>query len=443
MTNPKIYAPSGQNILNVIQNTDVAKRFVEPFVIEQFKQFHTISKIASVLGNPEATKSGKRKVEIPQQGNTYPVAAIAQRSLSGVVLTLTWQDPQATPFRLDEAVEFESGTIAICNGAIEGSATFLHQSSVDGSTSFASTDGLEGEEVSSRGVQVKEGSTKIGTERKIAEFALNYNYIPETVETGSFNYAEVTDADLTYIDGTDYFIHGQVYGAMQRAAESFAVNQYASQRSYKNDIYMAAGFEQQIGLGGGVVDYYTGDLSENVLTSFIDKLKANGGGSSKFAVLAGFDAIGMFQRFVGRALLLYTGKDNTIGGMTVKGINVYHFAYNGIEIDLIEEPMFSNQNMFTVSSSASVANRQARKMFWFSLEPVTLANGKGTVPFLKSYKYGEMGMEMMVFQGIINKDGQLDIKNAKTESKETRVHMMYNKMYQLMNASQCGVLIGN
>lgn len=61
MTNPKIYAPSGQNILNVIQNTDVAKRFVEPFVIEQFKQFHTISKIASVLGNPEATKVVKEK----------------------------------------------------------------------------------------------------------------------------------------------------------------------------------------------------------------------------------------------------------------------------------------------------------------------------------------------------------------------------------------------
>jgi hypothetical protein len=442
MSNPKIYAPSGQNILNVIESTNVGKRFVEPFVIEQFKQFHTISKIASVLGSPEATKSGKRKVEIPQQGNTYPVAAIAQRSLSGVILTLTWSDPQATPFRLDEAVEFESGTVAICNGTIEGTATFLHQSSVDGSTSFAATDAVAGEEVSSRGVQVKQGSTKIGTERKIAEFAMNYNYIPETVETGAFNYAEVTEDDITYLE-KGYFVHAQVYGAMQRAAESFAVNQYASQRSYKNDIYMAAGFEQQIGLGGGVVDYYTGDLSENVLTSFIDKLKANGGGSSKFAVVAGYDVIGMFQRFAGRNLLLATGVNNTIGGKEVKGIDVFHFAYNGIQIEMIEEPMFTNQNMFTVSSASSVANRQARKMFWFSLDNVTLANGKGTVPFLKSYKYGEMGMEMMVFQGIINKDGALDIKNAKTESKETRVHMMYNKMFQLMNASQCGVLIGN
>jgi hypothetical protein len=234
-----------------------------------------------------------------------------------------------------------------------------------------------------------------------------------------------------------------VYQAMQNISESFAVNIYDSVRSNRNDRYTHDGFEQQISRGGGVMNQYSGPINETYVQNMIDSLKANGGGGNEFAVIGGYAQIGELQNNVLKPYLVYAGDTNTFGGKNVKGIDCKVYAYNGVSIKIIEDPMFANPNMFIGSSLTTAVNKQARKTFWFSTAPVKMANGKGNAPFIKSYKYGPMDMLIADWPGYMGKDGNMNPSGAKSRSLEYAVDILYNKYHQLMNPAACGVLAGN
>ncbi len=440
--NPTVYAPQGQSINQSITQALLAKNMVEKFVIERFPQYHVVNKLVAQLGQGSKEVAGRRKVEIPRLGNTYPAASIATRAVSGGVLSLTWQDPTATPFRVEDVVVSETGVGAICIEVSAGIAKFVFQYSPDDTqTGFAAADFAALEEVSSRGSMPAVSAGKVGTSRRVTEPSLDYNYIPLFQETGSYNYEEASEK--TYLqDG--YWIESVVYQALQNISETFSVQIYDSVRSNRNDRYTHDGFEQQINRGSGVVKNFSGELNETYLQTMIDDLKANGGGGNEFAVIGGYNYIGEFQRNVGRGYITYAGTTNTLGGQTVEGINIKEYAYNGTTIKFIEDPMFANPNMFiNASASKPSASKQSRKAFWFNTAPVTLANGKGTAPFLKSYQYGPMDMMIADFPGYMGKDGNINVGAAKQRSLEFNTDILYNKYHQLMNPSACGVHIGN
>lgn len=441
MANPQVYSPSGTSINQSIVAALLDKKAVEPFVIEQFPKYHVIDTIVSQLGSSAVETVGKRKYEIPKLGNTYPASTIATRTLNGGVLTLTWQDPTATPFRVEELIVSETEVGALCIESIPGQAKFIFQYAPDETqTGFTGSDFLALEEVSTRGSMPAVSSGKVGTTRRVTQPVLEHNYVGLFQDTASFNYEEASEK--TYLkDG--YWIESAIYQAMQNATETYAVNRYSSIRSYTNDRYTHDGFEQQVNRGGGVIKNYSGEISETYIQNMIDELKANGAGGSRYLVVAGYDYKGGFQRGVAKGYITYVGKNNTIGGETVKGIDADTYSYNGVTIDLVEEPMFSNPNMFIGASAASTAIKQARKAFWFCQDKVTLANGMGTVPFMKTYKYGEMDMAILDYPGAIDKNGKLNLSGMKARSLEYTCDILINKTVQLMNPAACGVHIGN
>jgi hypothetical protein len=442
MANPTVYAPSGQSINQSIVSSLVERKWVEQFVVEQFPEYHVINTIQMQLGGVNYEKVGKRKYETPRVGNTYPASPIAARSLTGGVLTLNWEDPTATPFRKDEVIMSETGVAALCIESQNGVGKFIFQYSKasEATTAFVTADFAVGESASGRGSMPNVSSGQIGTERKVITPYLEYNYIPMYQETASFNYEEA--AERNELPG-GWWIESQIYQAMQRISESYAVNQYDSARSARNGIYTNDGFEQQIFRAGGIIEPFYGDLAQINITSFIDKLKANGAAGSEYLVLGGYDYLGMLQRNVFQNYITYVGINNTIGGKEVKGIDVHTFSYNGITVKFVEEKMFSNPNMFTTASAASAVIKQARKAFWFNTAPVRLANGKGTVSFLQGKKYGNMDMVVADFPGYIGKDGNMNVAAAKARSLEFTTDVIYNKTQQLTNAASCGVHIGN
>lgn len=440
--NPKVYAPQGQSINQSITQALLDKNAVEMFVIERFPEYHTINKLVAQLGEGSKEVWGRRKVEIPRVGNTYPVATIATRNLTAGILTLGYSDPSETPFRVDDLVVSETGVGALCIESIPGQAKFIFQYSPNASaTAFTGSDFLVGEELSYRGNSPDVSSGKVGTSRRVITPETDFNYIPMYQDTGSFNYEEASEKTFL-ADG--WWIESVVYQAMQNVSEAYAVQIYDSIKSNRNGRYTHDGFEQQIKNGSGVVKPFTGDLQEAYIQNMIDELKANGGGGNEFMCLAGYEYIGMFQRIIGREYIVYAGDTNTFGGKSVNGINMTIYHYNGVRLVFVEDPMFANPNVWVGASTSSPAlSKQARKAFWFNTSPVKLASGKGTAPFMKSYQYGPMDMIIADFPGYIGKDGKPNVQGAKARSLEYSVDVIYNKYHQLMNPAQCGIHFGD
>lgn len=427
MTNPAVYAPSGTSINQNVLSSDLFLKAVESFVIEQFPNYHLINRIADSLGVPPAEQWGQRKVEIPRIGNTYPSATITNRALSGGVLNLKWQDPNSTPFRVDDLIESESGCFALCTYSIAGEANFIFQSgATDSATAFTSADFANGEQVFYGGNSPSVSSGKVGTTRRTTIPTLDYNYIPLFTDTASYTYQEASEKTFLK-DG--YWIQSAVMTAMRNVSEAFARNTYVGKRSNRNDRFYNDGFREQIKRAGGIIQSFQGELAENSITTFIDALKGNGAGGGSYIGIADYRYIGQFQRNVGKGYLTFAGMDNVLGGKAVDGLNVYHYAYNGITIDFVEEEMFANPAMF---------GEQVPQCYWFSRKPAELDGGKGTVPFMKSYKYGTADMFIGEMPGYMDKNGNLNNAGAKVRSMEYTTDIIYNKYFQLMNAASCG-----
>lgn len=425
--NPSVYAPSGTSLNQNILASGYFLKNVSPLVAEMFPQYHLIDTVKRTFGIPAAEQQGNRVVNFPKMGNTYPAATITGRSLVGGVLTLTWQDPNSTPFRVDDVIQAESETQALCITSIPGQNTFVFQSALlESQTAFTSDDFASGEVTTYIGNVPSVSSGKIGTIRRQTEPINEYNYIPLFQDTASYNYQEAGEKTLL---PNGYWIKSQPYQMMQNVTEAFAVNRYVGIRSNRNDKFLNDGFKQQIIRGSGVVKDFSGELNETYIQNMIDSLKGSGAGGSSYMVLADYQYIGDFQRNVGKGYLVYAGTDNVLGGKEVKGLNVYHYWYNSTHIEMIEEKMFANPQMFS---------DQNRKAYWICTEDTVLSGGKGRVPFLKSYKYGSMEMFAGEFRGYMDKDGNVSSQGAQERSLDTTFDYVINKYDQLTNAASCG-----
>jgi hypothetical protein len=146
--------------------------------------------------------------------------------------------------------------------------------------------------------------------------------------------------------------------------------------------------------------------------------------------------IGAFQRNVATPLLTYAGTTNTIGGVTVKGINAKMYAYNDKTLKLISNPLFNNNQAYPgVSSILPGVLLKSHSAFFFDTSRVQTQ--QGTVPFLRKYYFGVSDMFLSKINGLVDLENKV-ASFPSNSSLSAKQEVVYSCTTQLMNPAAHG-----
>ncbi len=129
--------------------------------------------------------------------------------------------------------------------------------------------------------------------------------------------------------------------------------------------------------------------SEMTLSDFNDILQTVARKSTsrgrKIALLMGSKALGDLQILVGNQYITYTGTQNTFGGASVQGLDIYRYNFLGLSVDfvrwdLLDDPMWESE-----ISTITGAPLRSSSMYFLDLSPIPAADGSGMINPIQRY----------------------------------------------------------
>src|SRR5262249_8738658 len=126
---------------------------------------------------------------------------------------------------------------------------------------------------------------------------------------------------------------------IQQVYEDYVSNIYTGQLYSDGGYWYSAGLQQQINDGSGVVQAFTGSLSEAFIQSVIQQCASNGAfAMGKVSVVCNTKFQAQFQSIVGQPYVYQTGVLNTFGVKAEQGIDVMMYQFAGSHWELIIDP---------------------------------------------------------------------------------------------------------
>lgn len=442
MSTPSNFFPGNESYNQLFTDIAIDKRQVEQFVVQQFPQLSFFNKLSSALGSAEVVKSGQRKFEIYRRGNPYPAATVANKvSNADGTITLYWDDPNFDSLRKGNAIASTSGAWGLVLENPNGSARVQFLYSPIGSAGFVAGDFAKGSVATDRG-DVSQNQNSGSKERIIFKPFQTYNVIGLYRDTAELTMDEMnTLTFIANVNGTPYYALTQTMDMLERAAMIQEVRTISAPRIEKpeTDQYVGGGFEWQIKNQGGVWFPIYEEVNPTALQSMIDQLISNNGMvGDEILVVAGSSWVGAFQRNVALDLVQYPGIQNTIGGVTVKGINAMTYGYNGKTLKIVINPLFNNSQAYPeVSTILNGTLLKSHSAFFFDTSRVQTQ--QGSVPFLRKYYFGAADMFMSKLNGLVDMDGKVT-QYPTNSSLSARQEIVYSCTTQLMNPAAHGYM---
>lgn len=436
-----IYSPSNQPMNEMFERALIKKSAVEDFVVTMFPQLNMWNFIAKKYNAPKV-KVGRMQYQMERIGNTYVAGTIATATLTNGQMILTFEN-NYDAFRIDEGVKAFSGAEGVVVRKEQNKVWLDFHASPIGATAFDSgTDFLVGQTASSRGSFLDINNPDMRRERLVEEPSYFYNYINRMNETAAASGTEIwEDTFLANVGGKPYQLDAQLAGAMLRMSMNFAVRCYDGIASTRANRYTSDGFEQQIKNGGGTITPLIGSVTNTSLNAFINQIAKNGGlNGNKLVGVSGLDYLGGFQTNVTKELIQYPGKENTVGGASVMGINSFNYAFEGIEIELFVEPLFNNANAFGLSLDTGLS-KYNNGCFYFS--PGTVVTNKGPRAWMEQKYNGPTDMIIDYPNTILDENGNVREGGGSNGQLEFAKNIIYQKTLQLVNPAAHGIHIGS
>lgn len=442
MSNQYLF-PGSDSYIDVfdLYNGVATMRGVESMIIQKYPQFLGLTAIMQqVAGKPQFQQ--QRKFEIPRMGNTFPAQNIALRTTSGANLVLTWADPQFQSMYEGDMVRSSNGTYAQVIRSVPGEVEIKlpgSDYSATGDATFQAGDFPINTIVSFRGDQKNTKSTATGKMRVVEDPILEFNYIGleeyvDEISREEFFKSTYFGPQIIATGGS-----GKRYGArqlylnsLQRAYRSFSAKMLDAPRAYDGlGGYTAGGFEWQITNQGGVNLSYGTQVNLTNFSGAINTLVENGGmNGDEILIICGSKYMSDWQLNVGRDLVLTAGTNNTVGGTSVKGIDIKEYAFIGKRVKFIVDNTWSDPNLYN-STSTLGGTLQSRKAYFFNTDPVLTS--EGMMPFVREYYYGSSPMSIVKGQSMIDENGAFRKEAPKNAPLSYTITYFWDRMWQLMN----------
>lgn len=375
-------------------------------------QFNVMDYIFEIMtqGKPRQISSKDGYFEKPIMGRSTPTAKVSSATISGNTLILVFTDPNFTAFRYKEVLY--DGTAANNQGRViqkaPGTVTLEQVSGISGA--FTAAQFAANATVSplfpASGIK---GST--GMEPVYEQPQYIHNQTAICRESLILYRRDLIDTYVKWA-GDNWYMAQQPM-MMRRFARELEKKAWFSKYGTTTNSTLEGNIQYSMGIREAILDPIRGGiyfpcsstLSQFAFEGWMARIAARTNtGKKKVKIGCGRGFLWMVQQIYSQ-YVLYAGKDTTFnfGPGSIKGIDFYNLAFNGIEVELFIIPFFSDRETFpdfSVISGLGNFTRMEYTAIVFDENNYASVDGD-MLPTIEKVYFGEAETEMSYIPGMI------------------------------------------
>lgn len=413
---------------------------VRDWVVTRSAEFQELTNIFDTIAKrnevPMSEQSGARDLKLPYLPDlaTYGIIKTGGRTtVTTTSLRLDWQNSDYDGFINDRLVEGSNGTFGKVTSHGPGFIVVDLVYSATGDVTFQTADFAAGTQVTE--IQDMSKGVTGSKETKLYVPLEEYNTIGQQRYTLQLTRENVSRRTVVKVNGQPYWQHAAMPLFMKETKNSMSKGIWRTPRRSVTDGWLSGGVKWQIENQGGQRETYQGQFTEDTLITIAKNARERGLNTKEYLVAAGYNVFAGFQRITGSKYIQYAGNTNTIGGVTVKGINVDEFKCLGISFKLIPWSMLNNRKLNPEGNSTITGElKSSYTAVFIDVSPVD-TQSFGTQPFVSCYHYGPDAYYVQTIPGMTDMMG-VKAKNPTNSVNACSIEIESNELYQLNDPSR-------
>ncbi len=357
------------------------------------------SKLSSSISSPQP------KVEISALGNlsVYSRVSAASTTPTGYAVG------EALQVTLDDASNFRIGDIIADNNMVQG--IIVDKPSGGGnlivikrvSTTFATaTHFLSG---SMAKVLFDSSANRYSNGKTPLNFVPQTDYTYTAITRESSSQARRDRASSFVKWQGDFWYRSYDDLTLRKFSKSLEFKYAFSERAIisgpQGESYTTAGLRWSIINNGGVYLPLTAEITQTQFNDFLETLvRKSAEDGRNLVALMGTAMMARLQTLLS-AYIQYAGNTNTLGGVSVEGLNVMTYSYAGIKIDFVRWALLDDDAFKGDLSGVTGKPRQSHSMYVLDLTPIPAADGSGSISPLQKYHFNNDEMLAAYVPGMI------------------------------------------
>lgn len=357
------------------------------------------SKLSASISSPQP------KVEISALGNlsVYSRVAAASTTPTG------YATGEALQVTLDDASNFRVGDIIADNNMVQG--IIVDKPSGGGnlivvkrvSTTFATaTHFLAG---SMAKVLFDSSANRYSNGKTPLNFVPQTDYTYTAITRESSSQARRDRASSFVKWQGDFWYRSYDDLTLRKFSKSLEFKYAFSERAIisgpQGESYTTAGLRWSIINNGGTYLPLTAEITQTQFNDFLETLvRKSAENGRNLVALMGTAMMARLQTLLS-AYIQYAGNTNTLGGVSVEGLNVMTYSYAGIKIDFVRWALLDDDAFKGDLSGVTGKPRQSHSMYVLDLTPIPAADGSGTISPLQKYHFNNDEMLAAYVPGMI------------------------------------------
>jgi hypothetical protein len=357
------------------------------------------SKLSSSISSPQP------KVEISALGNlsVYSRVSAASTTPTGYAVG------EALQVTLDDASNFRIGDIIADNNMVQG--IIVDKPSGGGnlivikrvSTTFATaTHFLSG---SMAKVLFDSSANRYSNGKTPLNFVPQTDYTYTAITRESSSQARRDRASSFVKWQGDFWYRSYDDLTLRKFSKSLEFKYAFSERAIisgpQGESYTTAGLRWSIINNGGVYLPLTAEITQTQFNDFLETLvRKSAENGRNLVALMGTAMMARLQTLLS-AYIQYAGNTNTLGGVSVEGLNVMTYSYAGIKIDFVRWALLDDDAFKGDLSGVTGKPRQSHSMYVLDLTPIPAADGSGSISPLQKYHFNNDEMLAAYVPGMI------------------------------------------
>ena len=381
----------------------------------------------------------------PIMGSSTAVAQVAGNNLVGTNLVITFVDPTFNSFR--EKLVIGDGTAAMALGRVISKAPgTVTIESVSGETLTAAMFAAGTFATEMWIASGNRGSTGVQSIYETPKYVSNQTAI--TRESLTIFRRDMAETWVQYAG--DYWITAQEPLTARRFARGLERKAIWSRfgstanSSLEGKVSFSKGLKESImdQERGGVYMGLTGSMTQGQFEGWLAQI-ADRKNSSKYSITLGCGR--GFLRWIqgfNTPMITATGRNNTFGGESVKGLDTYEYSINGIDVKLIMIPFFNDRDVFPGMSAASGTGTFTRMQYTaivLDVDNYESVDGK-MLPAMEKVYFGDEEIIYGYVPGMIGSDlkgsdtlKSGDVKLAVTDKDAVSMELYSDCAYDFMS----------